>query len=93
MELQGTIVLIRPEHYISENFSKREFVIETNDGQYSQEILLELHKDKISIIDGFAEGEEVKCSINIRGKRFSKEGQEDKFFNTIICWKIDKVQS
>ncbi|WGK93777.1 MULTISPECIES: DUF3127 domain-containing protein [Flavobacterium] len=87
MEITGVIKLIKPTQQVSANFVKREFVIETND-QYPQSILLELHQDRVDIIDSFTEGQEVTCSLNLRGRMWTSPQGEEKYFNTIICWKI-----
>jgi hypothetical protein len=87
MTLKGVIKLIKPIQQISATFSKREFVIETQE-QYPQSIQLELHGDRVDIIDSFAEGQEVECHINIKGRLWVSPQGEDKYFNTIVCWKI-----
>jgi len=92
MTLKGTIKLIRPIQQISATFSKREFVIETQEN-YPQTIQLELHADRVDIIDSFTEGQEVECHINIRGKMWTSPQGEDKYFNTLVCWKITASSS
>ena len=87
MTLKGVIKLIKPIQQISATFSKREFVIETQE-TYPQSIQLELQGDRVDIIDSFAEGQEVECHINIKGRMWSSPLGEDKYFNTIVCWKI-----
>lgn len=87
MTLKGVIKLIRPIQQISATFSKREFVIETQE-QYPQSIQLELQGDRIDIIDSFLEGQEVECHINIKGRLWVSPQGEDKYFNTLVCWKI-----
>lgn len=91
MKIEGTIKVIKPVQQISASFSKREFVIET-DEQYKQTIQLELQGDKTDLIDVYAEGESVICHINIRGRLWTNPQGEDKYFNTIVCWRIEKVQ-
>jgi Domain of unknown function (DUF3127) len=90
MEITGKIKLIRDIQEVSANFSKREFVIETNE-QYPQMIQLELVKDKCDIIDAYSVGQEVVCGINIRGREWSSPLGEIKYFNTIVCWKIQPL--
>ena len=91
MEISGKIKVIKPTQQVSSSFSKREFVIETEE-QYKQTIQLELHQDKTDLIDVYAEGESVICHINIRGKIWTNPQGEDKYFNTLVCWRIEKVQ-
>ena len=92
MQLTGIIKVIKPIQQVSATFSKREFVIETNE-QYVQTIQLELHGDRVDIIDSFVEGQEVECHINLRGREWVNPQGETKYFNTIICWKIQVPNS
>jgi single-stranded DNA-binding protein len=87
MQLNGVIKVIKPIQQISATFSKREFVIETQE-QYPQTIQLELHGDRVDIIESFTEGQEIECHINIRGREWVNPQGETKYFNTIVCWKI-----
>jgi hypothetical protein len=90
MEIQGTIKLIKPIQEISASFSKREFVVQTSE-TYPQTILLELQGDKVDLIDAYGIGQEVDCGINLRGRLWTNPQGEDKYFNTITCWKIQPI--
>ena len=92
MQILGTIKVIKPIQQVSATFSKREFVIETNE-QYVQTIQLELHGDRVDIIDSFVEGQEVECHINLRGREWVNPQGETKYFNSIQGWRIEKVQA
>jgi hypothetical protein len=87
MQITGIIKLIKPIQQISATFSKREFVIETIEN-YPQTIQLELQGDRVDIVDSFVEGQEVECYLNIKGRLWVSPQGEDKYFNTIVCWKI-----
>jgi len=89
MEIKGKIILIKDIQEISSSFSKREFVIETSE-TYPQQIILELHKSAVDLIDPYEIGEEVTISINIRGKAYSKPMEETKYFNTLVAWKLER---
>lgn len=89
MQLTGTIRTIRDIQQVSEKFQKREFIIETP-GQYKQTIQLELQGDKCDIIDAYVVGEEIVCDININGRIWVNPQGEEKCFNTIVCWKIQR---
>lgn len=88
-EIKGKIILINDEEQVSASFVKRSFVVETQD-QYPQSIILELHQDKCDLVDPYKVGEEVTCSINIRGKAYTPPMGETKYFNTLTCWKIQR---
>ena len=92
MTLKGVIKLIKPIQQISATFSKREFVIETQEN-YPQTIQLELQGDRVDIIDSFAEGQEIEAHLNIKGRLWVSPQGEEKYFNTIVCWKITASSS
>jgi len=87
MDITGKIKLIRDTQEVSANFSKREFVVESNE-QYPQLISLELHGQNCDIIDSYSIGQDVICSLNLRGREWQSPLGETKYFNTIVCWKI-----
>ena len=92
MEITGKLIKIGEIQNISDKFQKREFVIET-DEQYPQKIQLELQGKNCDVIDGYKIGQEVECSLNLRGRLWTNADGIDKYFNTIVCWKIQpKVQ-
>lgn len=88
--LKGTLKVIGDEQVISEKFKKREFVLEDNSGQYPQVISFQLAQDKVSLIDGYALGNEVTVYFNLRGREWTspKDGQV-RYFNTLDAWKIE----
>jgi len=92
MEIKGTIKVIKDIQQVSANFQKREFVVET-DEQYPQTICLELHGDKVDIIDAYAIGESVTVSIGLRGREWINPQGEAKYFNTIVAWRIQRENS
>jgi hypothetical protein len=90
MELKGTIIKVLPIETISEKFKKQSFVLETQDGQYSQEIIIEVPQAKLDL--NGAEGKDATVQINLRGRRYEKDGKT-RWFNSIEAWKIDIAQS
>lgn len=92
MELTGKIKLVRPTQKVSETFSKREFVI-TTDEQYPQDIQIEFTQDKCDLLNDVQVGQQVTVGINIRGREWINPQGEAKYFNTIQAWKINKGNS
>ena len=82
LTLKGTIKLVKDIQQISDSFSKREFVIETED-QYPQLVQFELVKDKCSLIDKSYEGKNVEVSFNVRGREWN-----DKYFVNLQAWRV-----
>tara|TARA_R110000772_G_C13310212_1_gene439989 strand:- start:29522 stop:29869 length:348 start_codon:yes stop_codon:yes gene_type:complete len=91
MEVTGKIKVINETQTFG-TFQKREFVLTTDD-QYPQMIQLELHQDKVDLIDSYNVGDDIKVSINIRGKEWVNPEGVAKYFNSIVGWRIEKVEA
>jgi translation initiation factor IF-3 len=92
MEIVGKIKVINPTKEVSDTFKKRELVV-TTDEQYPQHILIEFAQDKTDLLNNYNVGEQVKVSINLRGREWVNPQGETKFFNSIQGWRIEKVQA
>lgn len=92
MYVTGTITRIKDTQQVSDSFRKREVHINTTDEQYPQDLSIEFAQDKCDLLDGFAEGQEVTISINLRGREWTSPQGEVKVFNTIQGWKIEPKQ-
>ena len=89
-KLTGTLKVINPTQVISDRFSKREFVVETQD-QYPQMIMFQATQDKCGLLDNFQMNEQVEVSFNLRGREWTSPQGEVKYFNTIEAWRIERV--
>lgn len=85
MEITGKITKIFEEKSFNGGFTKREFVITTNE-QYPQPILFELHKDKASQIAQMKSGDQVKVLFDIRGREW-----QEKYFNSLVAWRVEPM--
>ena len=92
MEVNGKIKVIGNTQEVSANFKKRELVV-TTDEQYPQHILIEFAQDKCDILNSYKVGQDVKVSINLRGREWTNPQGELRYFNQIQGWRIDKVES
>jgi len=92
MEIAGKIKVIKPTKEVSDTFKKRELVVTTEE-QYPQHILIDFIQDKCSVLDGYNVGENVKVSINVRGKEHTTKDGEVKYYNQLQGWKIEKTDS
>jgi len=45
------------------------------------------------VCDDYAEDEEVEVHFNLKGRKWTDPKGEDKYFNSLQAWRIDKVQS
>ncbi len=92
MEVIGRIKVINPVQQISATFKKRELVVTTEE-QYPQHILIEFTQDKTDILDQFNLGDQVKVSINLRGREWVNPQGETRYFNSIQGWRIEKIMA
>jgi translation initiation factor IF-3 len=92
MEIQGKVKFIGAEMQVSASFRKRELVVST-DEEYVQHISINFVQDKTELLDRFTVGDEVKVSINLRGREWVNPQGETKYFNDIQGWRIDALNS
>jgi len=91
MEIIGKIKLINETQTFGSNgFRKREIVV-TTDEQYPQMILIEFIQDKCDILNNFQVGQDVKVSINIRGREWINPEGQARYFNSIQGWRIESL--
>ena len=93
MEVQGRIKMIgETQTFGSNGFRKREVVVTTEE-QYPQHIMVEFVQDKTDLLNSYKEGQQVKISINLRGREWVNPQGETKYFNSIQGWRIEALQS
>ncbi|HSD15168.1 MAG TPA: DUF3127 domain-containing protein [Flavobacterium sp.] len=92
MEVTGKVKVINAAQQVSASFKKRELVVTTEE-QYPQMIMIEFHQDKTDLLNNYQVGETVKVSINLRGREWVSPQGETKYFNTIVGWRIEKLQA
>ena len=93
MEVIGKIKLINDtQTFGSSGFRKRELVV-TTDEQYPQMIMIEFVQDKCDLLNSYAVGQDVKVSINLRGREWINPEGVAKYFNSIQGWRIEAIQA
>ena len=86
MEVNGLILVIGQTQEVGTNgFQKRLLVVETQE-QYKQKIPMDFVQDKVSLLDNFSVGQEVKVGINLRGNEYN-----GKYYLNAQGWRIEKV--
>ena len=83
MEISGKIKLINDTQVFDSGFQKREFVVTTNE-QYPQDIKLECIKDRVSILDAYSVGDNVKVAFNLRGNEYN-----GRYFVNLQAWRME----
>ncbi len=93
MEVQGKIKLVgQTQTFGSNGFRKREVVVTTEE-QYPQSIMIEFVQDKCDLLNSYQVGQDVKISINLRGREWVNPQGETKYFNSIQGWRIENLST
>ena len=93
MEIQGRIkVIFAPETVGQNGFQKRDLVI-TTDGQYPQDIIIQFAQGNCALLDNLQVGQMVKIHFNLQGREWTSPQGEVKYFNTVLGWKIELLQT
>ena len=93
MEIQGRIKTIFATETVGQNgFQKRDLVI-TTDGQYPQDIIIQFAQGNCTLLDNLQVGQIVKIHFNLQGREWTSPQGEVKYFNTVVGWKIELIQT
>ncbi len=93
MEVQGKIKMIdETKTYGTNGFRKREMVVTTEE-QYPQHIMIEFVQDKTDLLNNYQVGQNVKVSINLRGREWVNPQGETKYFNSIQGWRVENMDA
>ena len=82
-EQSGKIKEIFETQTFPSGFSKREFVV-TTDERYPQDIKFDCLKEKADMLNDFKAGDAVRVSFDIRGREYN-----GRYYVDLNAWKID----
>lgn len=92
MEVIGRIKKILEQQTFSSGFTKQEVIVLTQE-QYPQTLSIEFLQDKVNLLSNYSEGDEVKISINLRGREWINPEGVAKYFNSIVGWRIERANN
>lgn len=93
MEIQGRIKTIFATETVGENgFQKRDLVITTEE-QYPNDIIIQFTQSKCALLDTLQVGQRVNVHFNLQGREWISPQGEVKYFNTVVGWKIELIQT
>lgn len=89
-DMTGTVKVVMDQQTFDSGFTKREFVITTEDDRYPQDIKFECVKDKVSLLDDVKEGQNVTVKFDLRGNEHN-----GRYFVNLTAWRLasDNVAS
>lgn len=83
-QMPGRVKLIMEKQTFSSGFTKREFVITTQD-DYPQDIKFECVKERCALLDALQPDDRVTVSFSIRGNEY-----KDRYFVNLQAGQVDK---
>lgn len=87
LKINGKVKLLMDAQTFESGFTKREFVITTQE-QYPQDVKLECTQQRVNLLDNLKEGDDVDVSFNIRGNEYN-----GRYFVNLQAWRIEPVGS
>ena len=91
IEIKGLILGINETEVKSENFSKREFKVQT-EGQYPEIFKIQVTNDKCSLLDKFKVNDSVNVHCNLKGRDWTNPTtQIVSNFVSLDAWRIEAV--
>lgn len=90
LKIKGRLIAVLPTvtgvSKAGKDWSKKDFVIETDEGQYSKKIAFTLFGDKTNAVDSVAVGTELEVSFNIDSREF-----DGKWYSNINAWLVKPI--
>ncbi|MES2386561.1 MAG: DUF3127 domain-containing protein [Bacteroidota bacterium] len=91
LEVIGKIHEIYNAQQVSERFTKREFVVEVQDGAYAQYVKFQLNQERCNLIDQYAIGDDVKVSFSLSGRPFQGRDGNTQYFTNLVAYRLDRA--
>ena len=85
-EIIGTLKLVGGIQSFDSGFTKREFVIEVEDGDYPQMVKFECVKERTSLTNNSKANDQVKVSFEIRGNEY-----KGKYYVNLNAWQVENL--
>jgi single-strand DNA-binding protein len=89
-EIEGLVDSVFNEETVGNNgFKKRILWLKTEE-QYPQELEIQFNQNNTDLLDGFKEGDRVKVSVNVNGRKNTK-GEVVRIFNSLVGYRIKRL--
>ena len=83
-DLTGTVKLVMDTQTFSSGFTKREFVVTTQDDRFPQDIKFECVKEKCELLNAIQPGQSVNVSFDLRGNEY-----KERYYVNLNAWRIE----
>ena len=85
-DMTGTVKMVMDQQSFDSGFTKREFVVTTEEERFPQDIKFECVKDKVALLDNVSDGQRVKVSFDIRGNEYNS-----RYFVNLTAWRVESA--
>ncbi len=89
-DIEGKLYKKFDTNQVTDSFKKREFVLEIEDGAYTQLIKFQLTQNNCEKLDPYNENDQLKVTFSLRGREYTKEGRTS-YFTNLDAWRLDKA--
>lgn len=92
-ETIGTLHEVFDEVQVTEKFRKREFILEMEDGTYTNYIKFQFVQDKCSALNSYKAGDKVKVLFNLSGRKGTTRDGGVAYYTNLSAWKIEPTDA
>lgn len=82
-DMTGNVKVVMDQQTFDSGFTKREFVVTTEEDRYPQDIKFECVKEKVSLLDQIKEGDRVNVTFDLRGNEYN-----GRYYVNLSAWKV-----
>lgn len=82
--ITGKLIKRGEVEQVTDSFTRREFVIEVQDGQYPQFVKFQCVQDRTAIVSGFKKDDQIKVHFDLRGREWN-----GKYFTNLNAWRVE----
>jgi single-strand DNA-binding protein len=87
-ELTGMVKKVLELQTFESGFTKREFVVTTDDDRYPQDIKFECVRDKCSLLDAVQEKQRVTVTFDVRGNEYN-----GRYYVNLSAWRVQPADA
>ncbi|MEO1515967.1 MAG: DUF3127 domain-containing protein [Bacteroidota bacterium] len=87
-DVEGKLYKKFDTNQVTDTFRKREFVMEMEDGAYTQLIKFQLTQNNCEKLDPFNEGDQLKVTFSLRGREYKKDSKVS-YFTNLDAWRVE----
>lgn len=94
MEITGKVHEIGQVQQVTDTFKKRDLVVQyAENPQFVEYIKFEATQDRVNLFDNLNLGDEVTVSFNLRGRPWTNKEGVTTYFNSLVAWRVNKVNT